>query len=367
MSAGGKIAYQPTVDWRKPQAASQPTVVRPVPRRPRRRRAWSLGLLTGACLALAAAAVAAPVAARDIARHGAGAGAGYTFHTYDNSSDPAFNRLLGINSGGVVAGYLGSGALGHPNQGYQLLPGGRGDYVNENVPGAAQTQVTGLNDTGITVGFWSDENNAYLPNDSFGFYAVRGSSFHVVDFPTRDNASPPVDQLLGVNDHGVAVGFYTNSQGSNRGYEYNIGTRTFSRVLVPGAPRMGRGPSLTAAAINNHGDVAGFYTAGDGATVGFVKMAGGRFITLAYPGASMTQALGINDGGEVVGTYEVATGASCWTHGFTWRAGHGFTAVDDPHGVDTTSINGVNGAGDLVGFYADARGNTHGLLALPRR
>jgi len=367
MSAGSKAGYQPTVDWRKPPAASQPTVVRPVPRRPQRRRAWSLGLLTGACLALAAAAAAAPVAARDLARHSAGAGVVYTFHTYDNSSDPAFNQLLGINNGGVIAGYFGSGASGHPNQGYQLLPGGRGDYVNENVPGAAQTQVTGLNDTGITVGSWSGENSAYMLNDSFGFYAVRGSSFHVVAFPTRYDASPPVDQLLGVNDHGVAVGFYTNNQGSNRGYEYHIRTRTFSRVLVPGAPRMGRGPSLTAAAINNHGDVAGFYTAADGGTVGFVKMAGGRFITLAYPGASMTQALGINDSGEVVGTYDVATGASCKTHGFTWRAGHGFTAVDDPHGVNSTTINGVNDAGDLVGFYTDARGNTHGMLALPRR
>jgi hypothetical protein len=365
MSADSRIAYRPTVDWRKAPAASQPTAVRPVPPRPRRRRAWGLGLLTGACVALAAAAAAAPVAARDIARRGTGPP--YTFHTYDNSSDPTFNQLLGINQGGVIAGYFGSSGFGHPNQGYQLLPGGRGDYVNENVPGSAQTQVTGLNDTGITVGFWSDENNPYLPNANFGFYAVRGSSFHVVNFPTRYDAIPPVNQLLGVNDHGVAVGFYTNRQGENRGYEYSIHTHTFRRVLVPGAPRNARGPSLTAAAINNHGDVAGFYTAADGATDAFVKMAGGRFITLAYPGASMTQAFGLNDSGEVVGTYDIATGASCKTYGFVWWAGHGFTVVDDPHGVGATSVTGVNDGGELVGFYTDARGNTNGMLAQPRR
>ena len=57
-----------------------------------------------------------------------------------------------------------------------------------------------------------------------------------MNFPTGDNASPQVDQLLGVNDHDVAVGFYTNGQGSNRGYEYNIYTRTFTRVLVPVPP-----------------------------------------------------------------------------------------------------------------------------------
>src|SRR5262249_58833209 len=106
MSADSRIASQPTVDWRKAPAASQPTVVRPVPPRPRRRRAWGLGLLTGACVALAAAVAAAQVAARDIARHGTGPA--YTFHTYDNSRDPTLNQLPGINPGGVDAAALGS-------------------------------------------------------------------------------------------------------------------------------------------------------------------------------------------------------------------------------------------------------------------
>jgi hypothetical protein len=33
--------------------------------------------------------------------------------------------------------------------------------------------------------------------------------------------------------------------------------------------------------------------------------------------------------------------------------------------VGTTTINGVNDAGELVGFYVDAAGNTDGFLALP--
>jgi hypothetical protein len=311
-----------------------------------------------------AGAVIVAAAAGLVVLHGGkpGTSTAYTFHTYNNSSDPAFNQLLGVNKGGVIAGYFGSGASGHPNQGYLLLPGGQGDYVNENFPGSAQTQVTGLNDTGTTVGFFANAAGA-----NFGFYAVRGTQFHEVNFPTNDAASPPVDQLLGVNDHGVAVGFYTNSQGSNRGYEYDIYTHRFSRVLVPGAPRMGKGPSLTAAAINNHGGVAGFYTAAGGTTDAFLKTAGGRFITLAYPGASMTQAFGVNDGGEVVGAYTVGTGNKAKTHGFTWTSQRGFTRVDDPHGVGATTINGVNDAGDLVGFYTDAQGNTDGMVALAHR
>ena len=55
-----------------------------------------------------------------------------------------------------------------------------------------QTQVTGLNDNGVTVGFWSDMNNANQVNDNFGFYSLDGRTFHSVNFPTKDNATPPV-------------------------------------------------------------------------------------------------------------------------------------------------------------------------------
>ena len=47
------------------------------------------------------------------------------------------------------------------------------------------------------------------------------------------------------------------------------------------------------------------------------------------------------------------------------RKRSGFRTVDDPHGQGTTTINGVNDLGDLVGFYTDAAGNTDGMLALP--
>ena len=39
--------------------------------------------------------------------------------------------------------------------------------------------------------------------------------------------------------------------------------------------------------------------------------------------------------------------------------------VDDPKGKGTTLVNGVNSAGDLVGFYTDKKGNTDGFLAIP--
>jgi hypothetical protein len=293
-----------------------------------------------------------------------GSGA-YSFTTMDNPADPTFNQLLGFNNDGMIAGYFGSGAAGHPNKGYVLVRTRRGFVIdNENFPGAVQTQVTGINDRGITVGFWSTQNTSSMSNNNFGFYWQNGR-FHSVNFPTGDNASPPVNQLLGVNDSNIAIGFYTNGQGSNRGYEYNIRTRQFTRVLVPGAAAGVNGPSLTASAIDNNGDVAGFYNKTSSQVDAFLKLRSGRFITLAYPGASMTQAFGVNDFQEVVGTYTVGTGNSAATHGFTWTPERGFKSVDDPQGVGATTINGVNDSGDIVGFFTDSAGYTDGFAAVP--
>jgi hypothetical protein len=329
----------------------------------RRSRAFRIGAASGAavviaggCLAMLASAGAltsAPGVATAGNRH-----VDYSFSTLDNSADLTFNQLLGISNSGTIAGYFGSGAAGHPNQGYQLLtPYGEGNYAGENYPGSVQTQVTGLNNGGVTVGFFSDQNNASQMNDNYGFYQMDGR-FTEVNFPTGDNATPPVNQLLGVNDHNVAVGFYNDSKGVSHGYTYDIGTGRFTLVKAPG------GGSVTAAAISDSGDIAGYYNPASGATDGFVTD-GSNFTKLSFPGASMTMALGVNDSGEVVGVYTVGKGSSAPMHGFTWTGGGGFASVNDPSGVDATTVNGINDHGDLVGFYTDSVGNTDGFLATP--
>ena len=325
----------------------------------RRTKRIAATVATGA-LALAGTALAAGVANAAPAAPAAHQ-TSYRFVTLDNHRDLTFNQLLGINNRGEIAGYFGSGAADHPNKGYQLYPPfGQRDYVNENFPHSVQTQVTGLNDNGVTVGFWSSMNTTTMVNNNFGFWEQNGH-YHTADFPASDPASPPVDQLLGVNDHDVAVGFWNDSAGNSHGYEYNIKTRHYSSVTDPSAPTA----SLSANAINNYGNVAGTYTnPSTGDMDGFLKV-GGTFIDLAVKGASSTMALGVNDHDEVVGTYTDGTGSSAVMHGFTWKPGQGFKTVNDPYGATTTTINGVNNAGDLVGFYVDAAGNTDGFLAIP--
>jgi hypothetical protein len=123
----------------------------------------------------------------------------WSFSTLDNRNDPTFNQLLGINDHDQIAGYFGSGAQGHPNKGYLLLLSRRGSqYVSENVPGAVQTQVTGLNNRGVTVGFWSGQNTAPGPAASTASHsrpgpapARRSTSCSASATPTSRWASGP--------------------------------------------------------------------------------------------------------------------------------------------------------------------------------
>src|ERR1700730_6807775 len=105
------------------------------------------GIVAAGAVGLAGAASASTVSASQATS--------YRFETLNNNNDPTFNQLLGINDFGVIAGYFGSGAAGHPNKGYLLgAPYDQAGYTSENFPGSAQTQVTGLNDLGDTSGFW---------------------------------------------------------------------------------------------------------------------------------------------------------------------------------------------------------------------
>jgi len=78
----------------------------------------------------------------------------YNFQSISNPNDVTFTQLLGINNAGAIAGYFGSGATGHPNQGFTLiLPN---SFTSENFPSSVQTQVVGINNAGDTAGFYID-------------------------------------------------------------------------------------------------------------------------------------------------------------------------------------------------------------------
>jgi hypothetical protein len=291
----------------------------------------------------------------------------YRFETFDDPADtsfaamegiPTFNNLLGINNEGLIAGFYGSGNAGDPNQGFLLTPPGTFtavDFPPTAQNPALQTQLTGLNDIGIVVGYFYNTNNGIPVDNQFGFYEKDGV-FTEVNNPNTpglfNNPKPPSgvlieNQLIGVNDLNIAVGFYNDASGNSHGYTYDINTGQFSANIDDPS-----GVSTVTAAINNEGDIAGFYTDAGGVIHGFLDNHG-VFTTVDAPGATETELLGLNDLGIAVG-FDIVNGV---THGIIYNTKTGtFTTLD------AVSTTGINDKGDIVGFDSDAAGNTHGLL-----
>jgi len=148
-----------------------------------------------------------------------------------------------------------------------------------------------------------------------------------------------------------AAGYYADASGNDHAYIFQGGT--FTLISTPGV-------SSQATGINNSGNISGFYIDGAGVNHGFL-IRGGVFKTLDFPGGTFTQALGLNNQRQVVGFYMDAAGN---THGFLYDVATGvYESVNDPMGVDSTLINGINDVGQITGFYVDPKtGNTNGFV-----
>jgi hypothetical protein len=281
----------------------------------------------------------------------------FSFQTLNNSGDTAFNQLLGINNAGTIVGYFGDGTV-VPNNGYSLVP--PATYTSENFPGSIQTQVVGINNISspTTVGFWVDGNG-----NNFGF-SKAGSTFTSFSDPNAAGATTTT-QLLGVNNSNVAAGFYLDGTGNAHGFLLNTGTHAFASVTPPSS--FGA-ISTFATGVNNAGIVSGYYTNAVG-THGFIENAG-VFTSYNDPNGTDTMFFGLNDDGQVVGSFVNASGE---TEGLLFNLStNNWQTISDPlasalnngFNVNGTTVNGINDEGQLVGFYGDGT-NVNGFLANP--
>ncbi len=119
--------------------------------------------------------------------------------------------------------------------------------------------------------------------------------------PINDPTIPPVSgepgatfvfsQILGINDHGIAVGYYGDSTTSQHGFLYNTNTNTYTFLDDPNAA-FNNGVEVTQiTGINDSGEITGFYTDANGLAHGFVA---------AVPEPSSVALLGIGVAAVVV-------------------------------------------------------------------
>jgi hypothetical protein len=264
----------------------------------------------------------------------------YNFQTI-NYPDDTFTQLLGIDDSNHIAGYH-NVAL---NKGFTYDLSAN-TFTSENYPKSQQTQVIGINTLEKTSGFY------VLQGKTIGFTDYQGT-FTSVAYPKK-----PFNQLLSQNDFGQAAGYYStkaDGSGPDTAYVYDEFGGIFEVFEIPASV------SAQATGINNATSVCGFYVDSSNVNHGWLQV-GGHFTVLDYPGSIGTQALGLNNKGLVVGSW---TDTSNNSHGFVYTVSSStFVSVDDPSGIGTTIVNGINDKGVLVGFYGASPINS-GFVAIP--
>jgi len=261
--------------------------------------------------------------------------AGYNLTFVTDPTGTGFINTLGINDSGTVAGF--DNAV--TNQGFTLtLPS---SFTTVNFPGAASTMVTGINATGDLSGIWVDGSGV-----NHGFTDI-GGTFTTVDNP----ASKVFNQALGINNSDETVGYYAPTISGSPG-DVSYSQKGGAFTAITGLPT-----NFNNQAVGINSDptpwIVGFYQPDPALATSYGYLdAGGTITTIDPFGSTFTQALGVNNSGEIVGFYvDNTTGVQ---YGYVDNGGvyTSFNLYDSA----STTINGVNNLGDIVGFYTKASG-----------
>jgi probable HAF family extracellular repeat protein len=218
----------------------------------------------------------------------------------------------------------------------------RGDgFTTIDVPGARDTKLWGINSNGDVVGSYTDDVSPF-----HGFLQTSDGSIQTIDVPFPEAIWTAA---RAINDNGDIVGLYGLADGNQRGWLLHDGA--FTVIAVPGATS-----TFGAVGINNLGTIVGSYNVG-AVSHGFV-LTGTCFTTIDVPDAVQTFVRGINDAGDLVGRYDTADHI---LHGFLQTADGRFQTLDFPTATIETVAGAINARGEIVGRTTTATG-THGFL-----
>ncbi len=232
------------------------------------------------------------------------------------------------------------------------------NVVTTGLLASTGTRVTGINNARQVVGSYqvSVPGTSYASSFIYDPNAGPATAFTPVNDPlaSLNGDVSPGTYLQGINNAGVAVGYYGNGLGGTNAFVYDpAGGGQYTTLLANAA----------AYGINDHGVVVGSYN-GHG-----LLWTGGStpYVTIDEPNATMGTVLtGVNNAGEIVGYYYDATGQ----HAFA-DIGGVFSTINVPGaaaffpvGTAETYAQGVNSAGIIVGTFSDASG-WHGFIDNP--
>jgi len=143
---------------------------------------------------------------------------------------------------------------------------------------------------------------------------------------------------IALNDRGDIVGDYFDSSLIRHGFLLKQGT--FTTIDLPNST------FTEATAINNAGVVSGYFSDSNNVVHGYLLYRG-VFTIYDFPGATATFAGAVNDELQVVGIY---LDGSSNEHGYLLNHGT-FTSIDYPGDVAGTEAIGINNRGEIVGDF----------------
>ena len=212
----------------------------------------------------------------------------------------------------------------------------------------------------INTDFYQINNAGQIAGDYYGADGV----YHGIVYNSRNNTytflpdmAPYLYNLAGgINNKGLIVGnFFPDGTFTNAvGWLYNGSSyKIFSDPLAA----LGQEGTITQS-VNDAGLVVGYYVDSNGVDHGFVYD-GTNFTTIDPPGSTDTLLFGINNAGIITGRFFDAAGVR---HGFLDDNGV-FTIIVFTGAVGT-GVTAINDNGDLAGYYLDSNGFLHGFEAL---
>ena len=206
-----------------------------------------------------------------------------------------------------------------------------------------------INNAGTVVGSFS-----YWPaqhfNSVWGYVYKPGAGFiNLVHAGNGGSAAFGTTELLGINDGETIVGCnHQDGAACGQGFVYQLQTNQRTELAAGYAPT----------GINNVGTIVGNH---DGQ--GFV-FSNGSYKKFSVPGSKSTSVHGINDGGNIVGSF---TNAHDYTSAFAWYGGvFRFYDIGFYDVAISMEFNGINNQGSIVGDYvSQADGYTHAIKLNP--
>lgn len=221
-------------------------------------------------------------------------------------------------------------------------------------PGTADTVIAAVDNQQYAAGWYKDSKGRI-----FGLTFWKGS-WQTYQDPRLLRTGKPYTELLGLEDSGLAVGFYQDKSQVDHAFEVDIATTKYHAISPPGAV------CAAATGINNKGDIVGWAQLANGTTEGWL-FKGRQFTEFEYPKAETTVPTSVNWSDDIVGSFK---GKGNQTHGFVLTdllSTQSWQQIDEPLASRVTVIEGINNHDTMVGYYKDDTGNINGFIATLQR